>query len=291
MAFDHTELMIDPAALKRALNRAATHYEAAAVLERTIADYLLERLNIMRVNPKRVLDFGARTGYTTEHLQRRYPDAEVIGSDYSSLLLSQAKEVREQPLHLVTGDYVELPFATHSFDLIFSNLALQWSNHIQITVEEFQRVLKPGGLLLFTTVGRDTLKELRASFADEKYHVHPFFDMHDIGDLLKELHFENPVMDVEILTVRYATVSALLQDLKLTGANNTLKGRPKGLMGKQQWQTMLAHYERLRDDQGVLPATIELIYGHAFSPFQKTQITKGGAEVFVSLEQLKPTVR
>ncbi len=287
--------LIDPNVFKCALDRVASIYDQSAVLERSIGDSLLERLDMIAMRPCRILDLGARTGYTMQHLKQRYPDAQIYGVECSPTLLSMAlrrfeKENNTHSMIMVAGDYTAIPLVHHTFDLIFSNLSLHWSTDIKHTLQECYRLLKPGGILLFTTVGPDTLQELRACFPDGHSHIHPFFDMHDWGDLLQQLSFDAPVMDREPLTVQYAHVACLLQDLKGTGSCNALIHRSSALMGKYRWQSMLNQYEKLRHAQHhTLPATIELIYGHAFAPIQRRGDTVSDLEeICVSIEQGVP---
>jgi len=129
------------------------------------------------------------------------------------------------------------------------------------------RVLAPGGLLMFSTFGPDTLKELRDAFrsVDRYTHVHRFIDMHDVGDALIACGFADPVMDMEILTLTYADVRELMRDLKAIGAHNVTRGRPATLTGKSQLAKVAQNYEAARRD-GRLPATFEVIYGHAWKP-------------------------
>ncbi|MGD8617251.1 MAG: malonyl-[acyl-carrier protein] O-methyltransferase BioC, partial [Gammaproteobacteria bacterium] len=142
-----------------------------------------------------------------------------------------------------------------------------------------RRVLRPGGLLLFTTLGPDTLRELRDSWAavDGYSHVNLFLDMHDVGDRLVRARFADPVMDVERLTLTYPDVWKLMRDLKQVGAHNVTTGRPRGLMGKSHMRRLGAAYERYRTD-GVLPASYEVVHGHAWA---------ASDEVSVPLERLR----
>jgi malonyl-CoA O-methyltransferase len=171
--------------------------------------------------------------------------------------------------------------------MLFSNLTLQWCGDLQQTFAEFRRVLKPGGLLLFTTLGPDTLKELRESWrqVDGAVHVNEFIDMHDIGDALVQTKFGDPVMDMEYLTLTYTDSLDLMRDLKVLGAHNVNPGRSSGLTGKGRIKAVQAAYEQFRND-GVLPATYEVIYGHAWRPEQDVQMTKGGT-VHIPIDQLK----
>jgi malonyl-CoA O-methyltransferase len=150
---------------------------------------------------------------------------------------------------------------------VWSNLVLQWVGEPRRAFAEVHRVLAPGGLVLFSSFGPDTLKELRGAFQglDGHTHVHRFADMHEVGDQLVGCGFADPVMDMEVVTLTYENVRALMRDLKAIGARNATLGRPAGLAGRAWLAKLAANYESLRRD-GRLPATFEVIYGHAWKP-------------------------
>jgi malonyl-CoA O-methyltransferase len=170
----------------------------------------------------------------------------------------------------VCADVEALPLAANSMELVWSNLALQWCNDLAATFRQLHGVLQLNGLLLFSTFGPDTLKELRSAFqgVDGHSHVNRFIDMHDIGDMLVAAGFADPVMEMETLTLTYSDVRAVMEDLRGIGAHNVTAGRSQGLMGKAAWKAVTENYERLRRD-GKLPATFEIIYGHAWKPAPK----------------------
>jgi malonyl-CoA O-methyltransferase len=190
--------------------------------------------------------------------------------------------------HFVCGDAECLPLANQSVDLIFSNLALQWCWALDSVFAEFQRILKPGGLLTFTTLGPDTLKELRAAWSsvDNYQHVNPFMDMHDIGDGLIRAGLIEPVMDVERYTLTYPDVYKLMHDLKMLGAQTVGSGRQDGLMGKKRQQRMVQGYELFRGEDG-LPASFEVIYGHAWGRSQIPQRRAPDGSVKIPIHVLK----
>jgi malonyl-CoA O-methyltransferase len=262
----------DKRAARRSFERAARHYDAAAPLHREIGKRLLEHLDPMRIDPARVLDLGCGTGAFLDSLGKRFPRAELVGLDLAHAMLIEARRrtgwwrraVRSRSPRLVCADAERLPLAAGSIDFIFSNLALQWCRAEGLFAEA-ARALSTGGLILFASFGPDTLKELRAAFAaaDRARHVHTFIDMHDLGDALVHAGFADPVMEMEVVTVEYSTVAALADDLKATGARNALAGRPRGLTGVRVWKRMVEHYETQRRN-GTLPATYEVIYGHAW---------------------------
>lgn len=261
---------LDKRHVRRTFDRAAASYDQAAVLQREVCDRLLERLAWIRLSPARVLDAGAGTGQGLQGLRRRYRGARLVALDLSPAMLRTAARSAgwwRRP-GLVCGDVEALPFADACFDLVFSSLAVQWCNDLERALAEFRRVLAPGGLLMFTTLGPDTLVELRRAWSavDGRPHVSDFVDMHDVGDILVHNGFADPVMDTERMTLTYGDVRGLMGDLKAIGATNAAQGRGRGLTGPARLRAVEAAYEGVRDGAGRLPATYEVIYGHAWAP-------------------------
>ena len=263
----NADFMLDKQRVRTSFQRAAENYDQVAVLQLEVGQRMLERLELIRISPSVLVDVGAGTGALTAQLVKRYKKAHVVALDLAPKMLLQARKRKGWfcKQSFVCGDAECLPLATHSIDMIFSNLTLQWCNTLDAAFAEFQRVLKPGGLLLFSTFGPDTLKELRSSWraADAHTHVNAFLDMHDIGDALVRAGFADPVMDVERLTLTYSTVFQLMSDLKTLGAHNATAGRATSLTGKGRVKKMQDAYELLRCG-GVLPASYEVVYGHAW---------------------------
>ena len=280
---------IDKRAVRRAFSRAARDYDAAAVLQREICQRMLERLDYIKLQPASILDAGCGTGWGSRQLARRYPAAQIVALDMALGMLDVAREQSGWWRKLFSGnrqlavcaDVEALPLAANSAEMIWSNLALQWCNDLSGTFRGLQRVLKTDGLLMFSTFGPDTLKELRGVFHDvDGYsHVNRFIDMHDIGDMLLAAGFAEPVMEMEIITLTYADVKSVMQDLRGIGAHNATAGRSQGMMGKAAWRQVLERYEKLRRD-GKLPATFEVIYGHAWKPGPRA--TAAGEQVILT---------
>ena len=278
-------------AVRRSFARAADSYDAAAVLQREVLARLTERLDATDRAPGVVLDVGSGTGLGAAALSDRYRRAHVIALDIAEPMAMRSRRRRRwfRSLEAVCADAARLPLRSASVDLVFSNLMLQWLGAPDAVFREFVRVLKPGGRLLFTTFGPDTLKELRAAWAsvDDRVHVNRFIDMHDIGDALLRAGFRDPVMDAERMTVTYPDTMALMRDLKAIGAHNVNAGRPRGLTGPGRLRAMQVAYERHRVD-GKLPATWEIAYGHAVAPPAGTAIASSGpAEARVSVESIR----
>jgi malonyl-CoA O-methyltransferase len=261
--------LIDKKQARAAFSRAAPHYDEVAVLQKEIGLRMIERLELVKMTPLSILDIGAGTGFTTSELVKRYRKAGVIALDFALPMLQLARKRGSwlRRPRCVCGDLDQLPFADHSFDLIYSNATLQWSNDLEHSFGEFLRVLRPGGLLMFSTFGPDTLKELRAAWnaVDDSSHVSHFPDMHDVGDALVRSRFAEPVMDVDRMTLTYREVEGLMRDLKILGAHNVTDQRHRGLTGKGRMAAMRAAYEQFRVD-GLLPASYEVVYGHAWAP-------------------------
>ncbi len=278
---------IDKRRARRAFERAAHSYDAAAVLQHEVGRRMLERLDYVRLRPRRILDIGCGTGVASAALLKRYPGAELLALDFALPMLARARR-RGRWLRrprCICGDLDSLPLADASVDLVFSNAAIQWSADPAAALAEMHRVLRPGGLLMFSSFGPDTLHELRAAWAevDGYTHVHRFVDMHDYGDMLVGAGMADPVMDAERIRLTYTDVRALMRDLKAIGAGNAASDRPTGLTGRARLAALARAYERYRDADGRLPATYEVVYGHAWGAEQRRR----GDAVLISPESLR----
>jgi len=274
MNSDH---VLDKRLLRGAFERAATSYDEAAVLQREVGNRMLERLEYIKYSPDIIVDAGSGTGYGSRQLAARYPKSRLVAIDIALNMLVQARpelswwqrwlSIDKTKNYYVCSDIEHAPLRNASVGMVWSNLALQWCNDLNRTFNEINRILSVEGLFMFSTFGPDTLKELRQAFkqTDNFSHVSQFVDMHDIGDLLVHNGFATPVMDMEYITLTYDDVISVMRDLKAIGAHNVTQGRRRGLTGKAVWQKAINQYETLRQD-GKLPATFEVVYGHAWKP-------------------------
>jgi malonyl-CoA O-methyltransferase len=283
---------LDAVWARRSFDRAAKTYDEAAVLHAEVRENLLQRLQLTALKPRVVIDAGAGTGHASRALKRRYPKALVIAVDSSAGMLRAAGAQQSwlRPFRCVCANAEFLPLADGSVDLIHSNLMLQWCNPDAVFAE-FHRVLAPHGLLSFSTFGPDTLRELRTAWGqvDLGSHVHPFIDMHDLGDALVRAGFAAPVLDVERFTLKYLDVRSVAADLKATGAHNAAVDRARGLTSPRKFAAMRAVYETFRQD-GRLPATYEVVFAHAWVPEQSARRGQSD-DTSVSLEDIKRQLR
>lgn len=283
--------------LKQAFNRAASSGATSHILAREVSGRLIEQLDWLKIAPECILDAGCGMGLDAPSLRARYPDASYTGIDVASVALRVASEKVDQPgiwgrlwakfsqgmssgnpgANWVCADFEQLPFAVSSFDLVWSNLALHWASDTETAFRRLRAAMRPEGLLLFSCYGPDTLKELRTAFAkaDGRQHINRFMDMHDIGDMLMRTGFSSPIMSMECITLTYLDVLDVLNDIKRSGENSLIVERHAGLMGRGAWQRMVECYEELRSE-GRLPATYEIVYGHAWAAAQPAVARSGG---------------
>ena len=260
---------LDRRALARSFDRAGAGYDAAAQLQQQVRAELLDRLQYFALEPQCILDLGAGTCQAAVALRRRFARARVIALDIASGMLRASPRPGwpRRRFERVCADAYALPLATRSLDLVYSNLMLQWCDRPELVFRELARVLKPGALLVFSSFGPDTLKELRVAWesVDHGIHVSQFPDMPQLGDALMHAGLIEPVMDVEPHRLLYPDVYALMRELQRIGARNAASQRSRGLTGRDRLQRMIAAYEQRRTAAG-LPATFEVIFGAAFGP-------------------------
>lgn len=222
----------------------------ASFLARESAKEMLSRLELMKLQPRQVLDVGCGTGTDMEILAERYPQAQVFGLDLAQSFLDYGKKQRAGCLAWLVGDGHTLPLRSHSVDLIFANLLLPWVANPAAVLREWRRVLRPEGLVLFSCLGPDTFKEWQAL---ENANLLPgLVDMHKVGDALVEQGFADPVLEVETLTLTYRSASQCFKELEKSG------------MCSQGASIM-----DLPSSEGVYPVTFEVVYGHAWCPTTK----------------------
>lgn len=287
---------LDRQLVRRHFGRAARSYEQHDVLQREVQAALLERLDFYTQTPQRVVDVGAGTGRGSALLKQRYAKAEVIAVDLALPMLRVAKQHSSwlKPFIRVCAEATALPLADHSVDVLHSNLCYQWIDDLPALFGECVRVLKPGGLLAFSTFGPDTLKELRSAWAeaDQQPHVSRFLDMHDIGDAMLNAGLRDPVLDVFRYTLTYSEPRKLLEELQGLGATNADRTRERGLTGKSRYRRMLAAYEAMRVHDRI-PATWEVVTAHAWGPpvGQPRRGADGGEIASFSIDSLRGSRR
>ncbi len=275
----------DPRHVRRAFSRAAGSYDAASPLQLEVGKRLLESLDYLDDRqPQVVLDVGAGTGHASAVMKKRWPKAQVIALDQALPMLQEAKKQAGwwRPFQRLAGDARALPLADGSVDVIFSNLCLQWVEDLPAVFAGFRRALKPGGLLLCSTFGPETLIELREAFAQADGavpHVSRFPPIAQFGDALMMAGFRDPVLDRDAFNLTYADLPALMRDLRAMGATNALSARRHTLTGKQRFAAAATAYEPLRRPDGKLPSTWEVIYAHAWAPDPGAPIREHGHDV------------
>jgi malonyl-CoA O-methyltransferase len=263
-----SDFSLDRPAQARAFDRAAAGYDASfEPLQRMNAE-LLERLKYFSLNPQSILDLGAGTCSTTSQLRQRYPRAQVLALDSSLAMLQHAQRSwwRTARYHRVVAEAAQLPLRDHSVDLVYSNLLLPFCDRPHLVFRELARVLREGGLFVFSSLGPDTLMELRQAWrsVDDHEHVSQFLNLPQLGDALMQSGLIEPVMDTEHHTLSYPDAHALMRDLKRLGAQNAVTARFRGITGRTRLQRMAGAYETARLSTG-LPATFEVIFGAAFA--------------------------
>jgi malonyl-CoA O-methyltransferase len=257
-----------------AFDQASLHYDGQARLQKQVAAQMDEALSWVLFSPKKWLDLGCGTGFLTEKILARYPDAQGHALDVAPGML-EVLAGKKLPVTSVLSDAHALPFEDNQFDLIVSNLMLQWTD-FKVVSQEVMRLLKPGGLFVFSTLGPDTLQELNQSWqqADEptlglnkalkRPRTLAFSDMHDLGDILRATAFVDVVMQADPIILDFSSPMALMRHLKTIGAS-ALPNRFSGLTTPRQLKACFSAYEAFKDKtRGTYPATFEILYGHAW---------------------------
>ena len=286
-----TTPLFDTRHIRHAFSRAAGSYDAAAALQHEVEARLLESLDYLEDRePQTVLDLGCGPGRAAAAMRQRWPRARVLALDLALPMLHAAKLASgkpsrwslRKPVESICADARALPLADNTVDVLFSNLCLQWVEDLPAVFAGFRRVLRPGGLLLLSSFGPDTLHELRAAFAqaDAAPHVSPFASIAQVGDALMHAGFRNPVLDRDALATHYADLPALMRELRAIGATNALRSRRSTLTGKSRFSRAAEAYEvERRGNDGLLPASWEIITAMAWAPDAGAPIREAGAEI------------
>ena len=282
--------------VRRSFGRAATSYETHAVLQGEVESRLQERLDDAPLMPTVVIDAGSGSGRGAATLRKRYPKSTLLALDLALPMLRAARRHQTwlRPFNRICADVQALPLAEASVDLLYSNLCLQWCADLPAVLNEFRRVMTPGALLLFSTFGPDTLRELRNAFSqvDHQPHVSPFADMQVIGDAMLAAGFRDPVLERDVFTMTYPDGITLMRELRAIGATNADPSRQRTLTGKAHLRAVLDAYETMRSD-GVLPATYEVVYARAVAPDagQPRRASGGGDIASFPIDQLRGSRR
>jgi malonyl-CoA O-methyltransferase len=266
----------------------AGRYEQHAALEQEVCTRLLERTVFNLSSPLQILDLGCGTGTGSAQLKRTFRKAQVVGMDTSLAMLSQVRRKSSmlRPLKAVCGDIGALPFAARSADMVFSNLASYWCPEPMAMFAEFRRVMRPDGMLLFSTFGPATMNELGEAWAgvDEEVELPVFPDLLEIGNALVAAGFREPVMDREMITLNYPQLDALFDELEATGTSLLVHGWERWKTARMELKQ--AYAPMLRD--GKYPLSFEVVYGTAFGPRDGQPMkTPGGDVATFSVDSLR----
>jgi len=265
-------------------------YDQVAVLQRHMLDGLFDRLDLVQLQPRIILDLGCGTGYGVDGLRQRYPQAQIIALDIAASMLAivRQKYASSPQIWCVCSDAEALPLTASGVDLIVCSATLQWCD-LHTVIAGCLRILRPNGVLAFASFGPDTLCEIKNAWrqVDQQTHVHDFIDMHNVGDVLVELGFDAPVLDVERVQLTYADPSRALNDVRQIGSTNAAKNRARGLLGKQQYRALLSALAELQNADGLVPVTYECIYGHAFAPAEPRQFRETDGSVSIPIRNIR----
>jgi len=258
---------LEKKAVAASFSRAAVVYDSAAHLQREVGVQLLTRLERLQDEPATILDLGCGTGYFYPALRERYPQAQYIGLDLASGMVDYARKRCADDGAWLVADAEALPLASESIDLVFSSLAVQWCARPEHLFAELARVLRPGGCCVFTSLGPDTLCELRAAWAavDSHQHVNTFLPLAALAAAARRVPGIAVKLERQALHMAYTRVRDLLDELKALGAHNMNRSRQPGLTSRRALQGMLQAYEAWRKE-GTLPATYDVIFGVLTKP-------------------------
>ena len=293
--------LLDGALLRHRFDRAAKSYADAAVVQREVGNRLLERFDVMRIAPETILDVGCGPGTHTAALSARFPEALVTAVDHAPLMVARAVPpasgllarwvgLSKRPrIRGLVSEMSALPLPREHADVLWSNFALQWANDLPALFAEWNRVLKIGGVIMFTAPGPDTLIELRRALVkageDADSRVQRFADLHDIGDMLIHAGFADPVMDMEVITLEYASAAALWRDIKAQAAVNSMQTRPRGLLTPRKLRAIEAALDSVRKADGPIRISVEVIYGHAWKVAPKKTAEGHGIVRLASIQR------
>ena len=241
----------------------SSSYDQYSFVQKEVSERMIQRLKFLKSKPLNILDIGCGTGYLSNLINQYLPNSNIVCMDFSYEMASQCKNknIKLKPL---VADAEYMPFKTSTFDLVISSFTLHWCQQIEKIFSDFFRILKNYGNFMFTTVGPDTLKELRNAYKliDNYEHINTFNDMHDYGDILLSSGFHDPVMDVERLIVEYKNFNGVLQSLRKTGASTVICNESK-FTTKKSLKSLENHYKK-NNKNGLFPVTYEMIYGVAW---------------------------
>ena len=276
--------LLDQRQVRRGFDRAAAGFDAAAALPGEVRARLLGSLDYLDDTvPAVVLDLGSGTGHAAAAMKKRWPKSQVLALDLSLSMLRQSRRQAGwwRPFTRLCADAHALPLADGSVDLVFANLSLAWMEDLPAVFAGLRRVLRPGGLLLCSSFGPETLGELQAAFTGEHEPPQPIplLPIAGFGDAMVAAGFRDPVLDRDLFTLTWPDLRALLRELRATGMGNALARRRRGLTGRGRFAAASAACEALRDEQGRLPSTWEVIYAHAWAPAPGAPIREGGHDV------------
>ena len=251
----------------RRFDFAAAAFADNDFVHRHAFDALLERMRPMQTKTARILDLGCATGAGSRQLAKSFRRSHVTSLDISQNMLANARLSRSRFVRIseLRADAMQLPLQPGSMDIVFANLLLPWIGNLDGFFTQIARVLRVGGLFVYSTLGPASLLSLRQAWSNdgEHPHVNPFIDMHNVADAVLRAGLRDPVADVDPLLVSYRDLASLFRDLTATGARNCLRARFPGLTGKHQFQCMTDQLQS-QFQGGSLSIELELIYGHAW---------------------------